>query len=210
MDGLSVGLDAPRQPHRVAPEVVDELAPPDQAADHRAGVDADLGAEVGLPLGVESPDDANRLARELDHARGVVGPLEREARRREVRGADGPHLLDAVLLGGLVERADDVAQQAHRAVLAELARQRVEADQIDVRDGHVGERLRCFGRAAPDLGGGRCRQQALQQPLVLLHLAVEILAAVAKVPDHLVEGLAQLAVLVVGRDIDLHVQRPLC
>ena len=150
------------------------------------------------------------LARELDHARGVVGPLQREARSREIRGADRPHLLDPVLLGGLVEPADDVAQQAHRAVLAQLARQRVETDEIDVRDGHVGERLWRIGGAAPDLRGGRRRQQALQQALVLLHLAVEILAAVAKVPHHLVECLTELAVLVVRRDVDLHVQGPLC
>ena len=126
----AVGLDAPGQLHRVAPEVVDELAPADEAADHRAGVDANLGDEAHAALGVEALDDAHDLAGELDHARRVVGAFHRQPRDGQVRRADGANLFDAVLLRGLVARGHDVAEQRHRVVLAELGRQRLEASRL--------------------------------------------------------------------------------
>ena len=205
--GRAVGLDVLRELHRITPQVVDEFPPADEAADDWAGVDADLSRQRRPALGVEALDDADDLARELDHARRVVRTVHRQTGRGEIRRADRPDFLDTVLLGRFVERARRSRSAATstrlrpaRATSVSKPPRLAKATVTSAND--RGASAVAFAH----LRGGRRRQQADQQALVLPHLMVERLAAGAQALHHVVEGLAQLAELVLRNDIDLHVQ----
>src|SRR3954453_24132816 len=115
--GRSVGLHAARRVDGVAPEVVEEALPADNAGHDGARVDADAKLEAEVPeLGAYAVEHVERHTRKRVR---VIGPRGRYPGGDHVAIADRLDLLEPVPLGELVEvgeQAVEVADHLRRCV----------------------------------------------------------------------------------------------
>nr|WP_232372664.1 hypothetical protein [Acuticoccus mangrovi] len=160
--------------HGVAPEVVGEARPTDDAGDHRAGVEPDAhpqGAAVEAAIGL------GELAEGEGEAGEAFGPhLRRHAQpgHRHIGVADGFDLLHLVGDRQLVETLDQGVEPGDQRLGARRPGARGEANEVGEEDGHpvvpVGDEL--AGGALQGVGD-RARQDREEQLVGALHLGGE-------------------------------------
>ena len=99
----TLGLHPARDVHRVAPEVVQEPLPADDASDDRARVHPDSELEAEVPDGPAGRHRRGHVKGEAREDRGMVRARVGNAGRDHVGVADRLDLLEAVTLGQGVE-----------------------------------------------------------------------------------------------------------
>ena len=137
---------------------------------------------------------------------GPYAGSQMATKARGLRGQrDRLHLLDAALLGRLVDRGHEVAEQGQRPGLADAVAEGLHPEHLGEEHRHVGELPARPLVAVAALGRGRGGQDGQEQLLVLADLRLELLPLLLDARRHLVEHLAELAEFVPARDRHPHV-----
>nr|WP_205629610.1 hypothetical protein [Jiangella muralis] len=110
----------------VAPQVVDELAPADDAGHHGSGVHADPEPQA-VRAGPTTLALAQHRQRHLRDGLAIV-TRNRYAAGHHVSVADRLDLLQSVLVGQPVEGGEDAVEESHHLFRRQCRRQRREAD----------------------------------------------------------------------------------
>jgi hypothetical protein len=147
------------------PQVVDELAPADDAGDHWAGVDADADLQRPAVRAGAPGHLVADLQRHLGHRPGVVGPRLGKPAGRHVGVADRLDLLQPLVLGDPVERGEQVVQGRHHLLRGDPLAVPGEVHQVGEQHGDVGEAVGDHVLALLEPVGDRGGQDVEQQPL---------------------------------------------
>ena len=201
---FSAGQTA-RDGHGVAPEVVEELATADHTADHGTGIDAHGERESGVLVAVEETDDAHHLLRELDDAARVVGAVHGQSAHGEIGTADGFDFLDAGFFRRFIEGGDEIAEHAERFAFTGAGAEFFHADDFGEEDADIGELAVRFLVALAALGHGGGGKDAVEQLLVFMHLALEVLFLRLDAGRHVIEDGGELAEFVLRFHVDAHI-----
>ena len=101
--------------HMVTPQIVDELGLANHPGDHRSRVDADTDVDLVTGLFGNVSQDAHHALGEGEGDDSVIVPRLGDARSGHVAVADGLDLLQAKLLGEVVEAGEQIIEQCHQA-----------------------------------------------------------------------------------------------
>ena len=173
--------------HRIAPKIVEEFATANDAADHRAGIDADHEGKPGGLVAVEEPDDPRHFLGELDHASHMVRTVHGQSADCQIGGADGFDFLDAGFLRGVVKGGDEVAEEGERLGITEARAELLQPEDLGKKNSDIGKLAvgPLVALAALRHGGGG--KDAVEQFLVFVHLLFELLFLRLDAGRHVVE-----------------------